>query len=344
MIAFKLIRAAAMIGFMLPALSGGIGCAHRLQELPSSPGVPQELSKQLLPEYVIEPPDILQIDALYVVPKPPYHVQSLDSLVIRVDKVIPDQPIAGFYQVEPDGTVNLGFSYGSVQVGGLTIPEVKAALEKHLKTATMLKDPQATVAIGDSRGLQQIRGAHLVRPDGTVSLGSYGSVQVTGLTLSVAKLAIEAQLSEFLQSPEVSVDVVAYNSKVFYVVYDGGGAGQQIYRLPITGNDTVLDAVSQLNGLSPVSDKNKIWVARRVGPSQPEQIMPVDWCGVTAYGRTETNYQLMPGDRIFVQADRFVTIDTRLARVFAPVERLFGITLLGVSTVRSVGSQNNTIP
>ena len=45
-----------------------------------------------------------------------------------------------------------------------------------------------------------------MRTDGTVSLGTYGSVQVVGLTLAQAKKAIETHLSAFLQAPEVSVD------------------------------------------------------------------------------------------------------------------------------------------
>ena len=36
------------------------------------------------------------------------------------------------------------------------------------------------VAVAESRALQQIRGEHLVRTDGTVGLGVYGSVQVDG--------------------------------------------------------------------------------------------------------------------------------------------------------------------
>ena len=32
----------------------------------------------------------------------------------------------------------------------------------------------------------------------------------------------------------------------------------------------------------------------------------------------------MAGDRIFVKADRFVTLDTRMGRVLAPIERFFG--------------------
>ena len=53
----------------------------------------------------------------------------------------------------------------------------------------------------------------------------------------------------------MSVDVLAYNSKVYYVIMDGGGYGQQIVRLPCTGNETVLDAIAQVNGLPQVASK-----------------------------------------------------------------------------------------
>ncbi|MFL5341986.1 MAG: polysaccharide biosynthesis/export family protein, partial [Gemmataceae bacterium] len=301
MIPYRRRRPNGLFGILLVVSLGGLGCAHTHSPPPVPPDSPRELAKSLLPEYMIEPPDILQIDALYVVPLPPYRVKSLDALLVRVPKALLDEPIAGVYPVDPEGTINLGLSYGAVHVAGLTLTEAKAAVEKQL-AAVGLVAPRAEVALAESRGLQQIRGPHLVRSDGTVGLGTYGSVVVAGLTLREARLAIETHLSQYLQAPEVSVDVAAYNSKVYYVVYDGGGSGQQVYRLPVTGNDTVLDAVSQLNGLSQVSDTNRIWVARPTNGDQPDQILPVDWCGVTARGRAETNYQLLPGDRIYVMA------------------------------------------
>jgi len=332
------VRAVATI---LALCAGAAGCAHRRAPAICPADVPRECYKASLAEYVVEPPDILLIDALQVVPLPPYRVKPMDSLLVRVPKALPDEPIAGIFPVGPDGTISLGASYGSPAVGGMTLPEARTAIEKHL-TALGLRDPRAEIALAEGRGVQQIRGQHLVRPDGTVGLGTYGSVLVAGLTLTGVKAAIENHLSQFLQAPEVSVDVAAYNSKVFYVVYDGGGAGQQVYRLPVTGNDTVLDAVSQLNGLSAVSDTNKIWVARAACDSPTDLILPVDWCAITARGRSETNYQLLPNDRIYVKADRLVTIDTRLGRLFSPLERIFGVTLLGSTTVRSVGGLNTT--
>ena len=47
------------------------------------------------------------------------------------------------------------------------------------------------------------------------------------------KAKIENHLSQYLLDPQVNVDVLGFNSKVFYVILDGGGYGQQVLRLPI---------------------------------------------------------------------------------------------------------------
>jgi polysaccharide export outer membrane protein len=294
--------------------------------------IPREKEMYSLADYVIESPDVLLIDAVNVTPKPPYRIAPLDSLIIQVAGAFPTEPIGGLYPVEPGGTINLGLSYGTVSVAGKTIAEAKAAIEAQLKG--MLKDNRAVVSLGQSRALQQIRGPHIVTPDGKVRLGIYGSVVVAGLTLPQAKHAIESHLGLYLATPEVSLDVAAYNSKVYYVVFDGGGNGLSIIRLPVTGNDTVLDALAQVGGLSSIADKDRIWVARPpAGCAEKDQIMPVDLVGIVSRGRTETNYQLFPGDRIFVKADSFIALNTTLDRVFAPLERIFGVSLLGRSVV-----------
>ena len=144
-----------------------------------------------------------------------------------------------------------------------------------------------------------------------------------------------------MHAPEVSVDVLEYRSKMYYVIADGGGAGERVYRLPSTGNETVLDAVAQINGLPSVACKGKIWVAR---PSPhccgPDQVLPVDWDAIARGARTCTNYQLLPGDRLYVQADPFIRFDTNLARITAPFERILGIALLG-RTYTNFNSLNN---
>ena len=288
-----------------------------------------------LPPYTVAPPDILYIDAVRLVPKPPYRVEPLEVLAIQVTDTLPNQPINNTFVVSPEGTVNLGYGYGTVRVHGLTVDQIQAAIRQQLDK--VLRNPQVAVTLAQFRGQQQVRGEHLVRPDGTINLGTYGSVYVAGMTLGQVKFVIEKHLKDYVINPQVAVDVYAYNSKWYYVVFDGGGYGQQIYRLPVTGNETVLDAISSVQGLPSVSSMWRIWVARPAVPGHHcDQVLPVDWLAVVKGGSTNTNYQIFPGDRVYVDADCMVKTDLWLAKMLAPVERLLGITLLGSSTYNQI--------
>lgn len=317
------------------ATTGLTGCASHRVVVPAEQ-MPRELNKTTQPDYRIEPPDVLLVEMVTAIPKPPYKVQPLDSLLLSALDAPPDSPINGVYPVELDGTLSLGPFYGSIPVAGLTIPEVKVAMQAHL--IKFIKNPAIEVALAQGRGMQQVSGPHLVRGDGTINLGVYGSVSVVNMTLPEAQHAIEQKLSEYFQNPEVSLDISGYNSKVYYVIFDTGGSGQPIQRLPLTGNETVLDALSQTGGLIAVSNANQIWVAR---PSDDGmcQKLPVDWKAVTEQGDTRTNYQLLPGDRVFVKAYPLTTVATVMERVFYPIERVFGMILIGNGTVRSLSGQ-----
>lgn len=303
---------------------------------------PRELTKINLPDYVIEPPDVLVLDAMRLVPKPPYKIQPGDAIFVQATGTPAEEPIKGAYRIEPDGMVRLGPSYGSVKVDEMTVDEATKAIEQHLKKT--LANTTVFVALEESARVQQIGGEHMVRPDGTVSLGIYGRVNVTGKNQDDARKVIEDQLAKFFVNPKVSVSVAGFNSKVYYIIFDGGGSGEQIYRYPVTGNETVLDAIAQAQGLPPVSSTRRIWISRPApANSDCDQILPIDWAGVTMRARTATNYQVLPGDRIYVQADPLIRLDTMLAKFISPIERVLGVTLLGRSTVRqlAIGNDNN---
>lgn len=316
----------------------GIG-APRRASVPGLPGTPsrasgppvaRELSKVVLPAYVIEPPDILLIDAIRIVPKQPYHLAPMDFIAIQAQGTLPEAPLAGVFPIGPSGEVNLGPQYGFVNVAGMTVDEAKQAIQKQLEAT--LKGPTLAVTLADTAAKQQIAGQHLVGPDGTVTLGRYGNVNVVGLTVPEAKLAVERHLSRHLQNPEISLEVFGYNSKVYYVVTQGAGMGDGVIRFPVTGNETVLDAISQINGLQQVSSK-KIWIARPTDEPGKIQNLPVNWEEITADAYACTNYQILPGDRIFIAEDKLIALDTGIAKLTAPMERIMGFSLLGVGTV-----------
>ena len=103
-------------------------------------------------------------------------------------------------------------------------------------------------------GAQPVSGQYLVGPDGTINLRQYGVVHVAGKTVTEARLAI-AEAPQRSSSTRRSFPSrwSAYNSKVYYVITQGAGMGDNVRRLPVTGNETVLDAISNVNGLSQLS-------------------------------------------------------------------------------------------
>jgi len=350
--AWRPIVAAALLSCFSVAVTG---CATCSTSQPSCAcaglaDAPRELRKVSLPEYMIEPPDVLLIESVNNLRPASAPVHAGEPLFIQVNRTIPlgqvEDPVSaqfkqinGMYVIGTDGYLNLGPEYGKVLVADLPLEEIQARVDAHLRQ--ILTSPQVLVTLPSPQNRQFIAGPHLVRPDGTVGLGVYGSVYVTGMTLQQARGAIEQHLSQHIHRPEVSVDVLAYNSKVYYVITDGGGAGEQVYRIPSTGNETVLDAIAGVQGLPTVASKASIWIARP-SPEQncPDQILKIDWHAIAEGAQTTTNYQMLPGDRLYVKASPLITMDTKLAKFTAPFERMLGFTILGNGAVRGVQGQN----
>ena len=144
-----------------------------------------------------------------------------------------------------------------------------------------------------------VSGEHLVTPDGNITLGTFGQVAVAGKTPDEARRAIKGHLSKQMEAPEVAVEVVAYNSKVYYVIAEGGGR-QAVARFPITGSDTVLDAVSQVNGPSVGS----VRIVRPRRTSAAPETIPLDWAAVTRGGNASADFRILPGDRVYISWNR----------------------------------------
>ncbi len=94
--------------------------------------------------------------------------------------------------------------------------------------------------------------------------------------------------------------MTAYNSKVYYVQGDVKQPG----RLPITGSDTVLDAINYSGGLIPTAAPQNIRLVRPAPKGACcEQVLPINLAAIISGGDPTTNYQLMPNDRLVVYRD-----------------------------------------
>jgi polysaccharide export outer membrane protein len=96
---------------LLAAVSTGCQTVRTPEEQIAASNIPTELSKTSMPEYIVEPPDLI---------------------VVEVLEALPGRPISGERLVRPDGTISLDF-YGKVYVAGLTTQEIKEKIVIHLR-------------------------------------------------------------------------------------------------------------------------------------------------------------------------------------------------------------------
>ena len=107
--------------------------------------------------------------------------------------------------------------------------------------------------------------------------------------------------------------------------------------MPVTGNETVLDAISQINGLSQVSS-HKITVVRPLAADPAKATrLSVDWEAITPPRRDSDQLPaFFPGDRVYIDEDRLLTGANLLSKKTAPIERAMGIVSLTTSTLQSM--------
>jgi polysaccharide export outer membrane protein len=340
----KLLAILAM-GFLTLTGCHAIDFYTPVQPTPVSPELtpPRELAMTSLPAYRIAPPDMLTIQVLKLVPRPAYRIEAFDTLQIDVLGTLPERPIKNYFLVEGEGIVTLGPPYGIVRVMGLTIEEAQAAITGALKF--ILKNPEVAVDLVRTAATEQLTDAYRVYPDGTIRLHTYGAVHVAGMSVTEARAAVQQRLSQFFDGPQVGLDVTQYNSACYYIIAGIADKDGNTWRYPITGNETVLDALAASGKAGKILGKT-VWIVRpAAGDANAEQVLPVDWNAVICGGRTATNYQVLPGDRIYIADDSVVAAQRFIMRVTGPVERLFGITNEGLGTVYSaevLGRDYNT--
>jgi protein involved in polysaccharide export with SLBB domain len=215
--------------------------------------------------------------------------------------------------------------------GSVTEEAKKPAAVKRANLVHVVQPPDMIlVEVLEALPGRPISGERLLRPDGTISLGFYGDVEVAGLTIPEMKEKIVLHLKKYLSdevlglvksNPEtgqpqsdssgqpctldpkdtdrVFVDVTAYNSRNCYI--EGEVASPD--RFPFTGGDRVLDVIHYGGGLLPSADWGKIRLIRSFPKGSPVQVLPIDYREIAMGTDSSTNYELLPFDRIVVPRD-----------------------------------------
>jgi polysaccharide biosynthesis/export protein len=101
-------------------------------------------------------------------------------------------------------------------------------------------------------------GSYTVRPDGKISMPLVGDVQASGLTPERLGEQLKQALSNYINSPDVSVSLQNVGSKKFYITGEVNRAGEYTLATPTK----VFDALSNAGGFRDFANKKKIIIIR----------------------------------------------------------------------------------
>jgi len=307
----------------------------------------------------------------------PYVVEPPDILVVEAIEALPGRPITGERLVRPDGTISLGF-YGNISVRGLTPLQIKLKLIHHLRdhlTDEHLGLNRIDAGVGPVQPLPRpgtkIPHEHPApapeapaepsptpdadapklprpKPDATAGTGparaklarlaSRPAQQPAEPAAPAAEMDGPAEDQSFLiyidpvDSDRIFVDVTSFNSKVYLVQGDVGTPG----RLPTTGKDTILDAINYAGGLVPTAEPQDIHLYRPARGGKPAKDYKIDLAAILK-GDARANLQMFPNDRLVVGRNVTVQKTIELDRAAGPINSVYSAILQNSFATRAFG-------
>ena len=183
-------------------------------------------------------------------------------------------------------------------------PPVPRELAKELQPAYVV-EPGDTLLVqpADLDSPVRLPPDQVVFADGTIDLGVYGRPVVAGRTqeqivaqVSALVTAKEGEREKLKEPVGVTVRVIGRTSKVYYVLGEVNAPGA----FPVNGFDAVLDGIIRAGGVTNRAALQAIVLSRPTPPDGCRVVLPVCYSNIVQLGDTSTNYQLQPGDSIYV--------------------------------------------
>jgi len=161
-----------------------------------------------------------------------------------------------------------------------------------------------------------------IRPDGKISFETLGEIEAAGRTPEQVANILRAKVLELYKlegEKPIDIRIVAFQSKVFYVLGQVMSPGPKIY----TGRDTALTAITHAR-LNPMAWKERIQVIR---PSKDRNVKPkifeANFERMVVHGDTSKDVLLQEGDIIYVPPTVLAVLALKIEEALRPIARAF---------------------
>jgi len=141
-----------------------------------------------------------------------------------------------------------------------------------------------------------------VRPDGRFSVPLIDDMVATGRTPTQLARDIEEKLSQYIQSPIVTVIVAGFQGPYAQQVRVVGSATRP-QAIAYRANMTLLDVMIAVGGTTEFAAGNRATLARVIDGSQKEYGLKID--NLLKDGDVKANVKIMPGDVIIIPESFF---------------------------------------
>jgi polysaccharide export outer membrane protein len=191
----------------------------------------------------------------------------------------------------------------------------RAAVEKNLMAQPSAQSAETVaqryrVACPDIIALEiaqrpEFTGKYEIGADGRIDLGDYGNPRIEGRMLPEVAEVIGAEIG--VDPPSVQVRVIAFRSQ--HVLLFGEVAGQQ-RSVPYRGQETVLDLLQRVGGITPGAAPDDVYVVRpHLGDNRRPEVFHVDLNAIVIKQDQRTNIRVLPFDQVYVGETRQAKVE-----------------------------------
>jgi polysaccharide export outer membrane protein len=139
---------------------------------------------------------------------------------------------------------------------------------------------------------QEFSGAHMIRPDGKITVKLVGDVQASGLTPEDLAKSIKERVKAYVNDPDVTVSVLAVKSKKFLINGEVNKPGEYMLVVPTR----IFQALVNAGGFKDFANKTKITIIHENNKREY-----FNYKEVLAGKKLDQNKFLEPGDIIVVK-------------------------------------------